>query len=358
MSNLLKFFKTEKVLSAKKVKKFTLRSKNLLLTYNPCDLDLNNVLEQLKQRISFNTKIVDFLIVRENNTHVHCFISTSKRNQIICPNKLDLTFLEADGKMINYHGNYQSVKNKSYAMEYLLKGIVDRNDTNNIIYSNTLENQITENGNFLCFDTQLIKMARNGQVEEAMALFEKAKPAEYLRQHRTMLTNLRSLMVQSMGYQLKFSLKNFNLPATLIPTILKSFEDQKTVYLKGLPGSGKTQFILTLLKSEGFEPLVINDINSLSSFKNGFHNCIVFDDVSFKGIKREMLTTLVDSEVPTTFKVLYGSIALPITQRVIISNVGIEAYFRNKNDFKLEEFKSVFRRMNVVDLENLKLFVI
>lgn len=95
-------------------KKFRLNSSNLFLTYPKCNLSRENVLMFMQDKFKDNLK--EYLIVQEvhkdGELHIHCYIQLNKKIDYNNPNCLDI---------IDFHGSYESMKNKQKTIEYLLK---------------------------------------------------------------------------------------------------------------------------------------------------------------------------------------------------------------------------------------------
>jgi hypothetical protein len=117
-----------------------------------------------------------------------------------------------------------------------------------------------------------------------------------------------------------------------------------SVFLIGPPGSGKTQFILAYLREAlNLTPLVLNNFDSIRNFDSSAHTCLVFDDcqgLSF--LSREEIIKLIDSEVPTTHRILHGSKSIDKpTLRVFIMNPPIPAVF-NLDDLAISRRIRIF----------------
>lgn len=82
----------------------------------------------------------------------------------------------------------------------------------------------------------------------------------------------------------------------------------KSIVLVGPAGCGKTTWAINSLPKP---ILLVTDINTLKQFKSAIHKSVLFDDMSFTHIPREVQIHLVDREQPRTIRVMYGTIDMP-----------------------------------------------
>jgi len=297
---------------------FRLNARNLFLTYPKCTLELSEAFNQLKLKLS-NLIIEDYIISREfhadGTPHLHAYLKLNKPLNTYNPLYLDLS-----KEQEIFHGKYESAKKPNNVIEYILKSVADKNDPN-VIFSNNLSNRIDLLGNFMSLGQTLIKLAKNGDINKALELYEKEKPLEFIKNHNSIEKSLRQLNLRSKGFNTMFKYGDYIIPDEL-KALLDNYNKGKTLVLIGSPGSGKTQMILSFLAHIGLNPLVINNKDSLRYFRNDLHNAIVFDDCKWDpDINREELIKLVDSEVGTTHSIKHGSIIIDNpTPRIIIGN--------------------------------------
>jgi len=91
----------------------------------------------------------------------------------------------------------------------------------------------------------------------------------------------------------------------------------KTIILHGPAGIGKTQYALAHFKN----PLLMNHNEDLRKFKPTKHDGIVFDDMSFEGLEREVQLAFVENELPKTFSVKFGDVTIPGgTKKIMTTN--------------------------------------
>jgi len=300
--------------------KFRLSAKSLFLTYSKCDLNLEITLDIIKTKLS-NYIVNEYILVREyhddGTPHIHGYFKVLKQFNTYNPNYLDLSI---DNGII-YHGKYESAKYPNKVIEYLLKCIQDKNDPN-LLFSCNMTHRIDILGTLLTFSEAVMRLAENGKINDALALYRAERPEQYLKSHTTIEKSLRSLHLKNSGFITKYNFNDFIIPEEF-KTILDNYDKAKTLVLIGESGTGKSQLICAFLTQVlNLNPFVINNIDSIRFFKNNFHNAIVFDDCKWDpNIDRESLIKLVDSESPTTHNVKHGSTVIEYpTLRVIIIN--------------------------------------
>jgi len=309
-------------------------AKRVFLTYSNCDLNISDVLKHLKKIIY----IKEYLITQEDHkdcksVHVHVYIESEIKIDTKSMRFFDIPNLNSDETDSCFHPNIQPVRKPQNVKTYIIKDITDIKDENKIIFSPNLEYFLQEPGKLLNINEVMIKLAKVGKIHDAMQLFEREVPGEFVRNHMRIEKSLRQLWVKSMGLQAKFSLSDFDVPFHILDQIEKAYKSKQSISIVGRSGIGKSQFIKTLLTSKFNEnPLTINDFNSIDSFQVGYHTCIVFDDVNYpKGMTREEFIAYTDSENETTFNVKHSSKAIPAnTPRLFLSNLMLESYVGEK----------------------------
>ena len=301
-------------------KKYRLSAKNLFLTYSNCQIEIKEALDQLKKKLSHYI-IKDYIIVREfhedGNPHIHVYLNLNRQFNTYNPCYLDLDA----GNGTYCHGKYESARSPNFVIEYILKNVNDKYDPN-VLFSPNLSDRIDLLGTFMSLGESVIALARQGKIEEALNLYEKDKPLEFVKSHTTLEKSLRGLYLKARGFQTKFNFKDYIIPEDL-NNLLTHYNKGKTLVLIGSPGSGKTQMITSFLTQVvSLKPLIVNNFDSIRFFDNKIHNAIVFDDCAWDPLMaREYLIKLVDSEVPTTHNIKHGSVMIDKpTPRVVIVN--------------------------------------
>lgn len=351
----------EKKRGQKQKKLFRISAKSLFLTYSQCDINLKEVLKQLKIKLErYNIK--EYVLTKEEHSlgssltenkeekgkHIHVYIKTEKKVEILNPNRLDL---EHENK--SYHGNYQTVKERDKVLTYILKDIFYK-DPELIIYSVNLEHLIKDNGTLLSYQESMVNLAEEGKIKEAMDLLKRSNISQYLKSHMSIEKSLRSIYLKSRGAISRFNLNQFIIPESLKKDLLEIKDTKQTLFLQGQGGTGKTSFIIAYVMNElKLNPLIINHYDGLRDFQIGYHNCIIIDDICLEKISREVVLKLVDSTDETTFDVKYGSIRIPAdTQRFLLTNKSLEEMIRFVPDL------AIIRRIRIVDIQGTCLFKI
>jgi hypothetical protein len=127
--------------------------------------------------------------------------------------------------------------------------------------------------------------------------------------------------MKSLGYKSKFTLDDFIVSPVLATLLDKALIEQKTLFIMGKPGSGKTRFMMAYCENKGIKPLIVNNIDALKSIRDD-HGMIVFDDVDFSNSTREELISLLDAEKSSDIRILYQTLQLPANlPRTILSNM-------------------------------------
>lgn len=95
-------------------------------------------------------------------------------------------------------------------------------------------------------------------------------------------------------------------------------EWSRSIIIWGEPGVGKSQYALAHFKSA----LMVSNINDLKSFNKAIHDGIIFDDMSFTHMPREVQIHLVDQDFDRSIRVMYGIMTIPAhTKKIFTTNV-------------------------------------
>ena len=337
-------------MTIKQLDKFRLQAKYLFLTYPNCGLNLDDVLKQLKNKK--NLRITDYALSKElhesGEPHIHVYLQLLTKKDIKSANFLDLVDVSND---ISFHGNYQSVKFSEKSLAYVCKDFSEKEQDNNIIVSaNIINLRCNLTGEIIGLDERLIQLGENGQIGLGLDLLKRFKPAAFLRSHDSYEKSLRSMHLRSKGIVRKFNFKDFIIPDDLLYKFQKDLN--KTIYLQGDPGTGKTKFIQTyLIEILKLNPLIINNYDGLRYFVEGVNDCIILDDVDLKTCSREQVIKLLDSEDAATFDVKHSSVRIPSgIRRYVLSNLPIEQCV----NFKLDQ--AIIRRIQKINLGGILLY--
>lgn len=187
-------------------KKFRLSAKKLFLTYSRCDLELDIILEYFKKKFKkMGRELENYFLVREFHkieneencveTHVHIFFEFDFRFDTKNPKFLDVIHND-----VCYHGNYQVVKSKLSTIKYLLKDF-STFDSNDSLISKNLNKYITSSGNFLDIYSLMVKLGKEGLIEEALELLSQEKPKEFLNSQLKLEKSLQSVYLKPFSFK-------------------------------------------------------------------------------------------------------------------------------------------------------------
>jgi hypothetical protein len=326
---------SEKKVELAKLKKKAYRfsAKAGMLTYSRCGLTIDFVNSHMQELLS-PFDLIDLVVSKESHSlddsavskakysfHYHVYFKVKRKLDIKNPRYFDIPS-EVLGKR-NYHPNIKSnIKNHSHIINYILKdhsGNLD--DDSKVMISDGLKIRLSPQGTLLSEDHIMLKLIREGKIDDAMSMQERLHPKTILNKHMQLEKSFRDLYMKSLGYKSKFTLDDFIVPPVLTELLDKALIEQKTLFIMGKPGSGKTKFIMAYCENKGIKPLIVNNIDALKSIQGG-HGMIVFDDVDFSNSSREELISLLDAEKCSDIRILYQTVQLPANlPRTILSNV-------------------------------------
>lgn len=280
---------------------FRIYSKRLFLTYARTDLPCIEVLSQLQEKFSC---IAFYAISQEEHAdepekgkHIHAYIEFTKKVNILSAQKLDLV-----DKVTNkvFHGEYQSVKNKNNVINYVKK---------DGIYITNIENKLD-------FEINLQKICLEKGLFSAMEYFCEKKPELVSSKYNSVKNNLKSFLdLKKQKMTVKY--KDFQYPKELLDWF-ENEKNTKTLFLTGESGVGKTSGVVSLL--DGYNPLLIRDINGLKNLKDD-NRALILDDLNWANIPREVRIHLFDKDIDSQIRILYAVVDLPATLiKVVTSN--------------------------------------
>ncbi|OMJ21113.1 Replication-associated protein [Smittium culicis] len=279
-----------------KKKAYRLASMSFFLTYPKCALSKETVLAELKKICDIETYIVARELHADGTPHIHAYLKVKKTINSKNPRYFDI---------MGYHGNYESCRYPKNVMKYVMK------DKNYI--TNSTESQSKKSG----LDT-INKVFACSTVEEAIAVI------------RSDYNLARDYLRNPIGYEQGLAhILHPPKPVTRnpahrfrdVPELLNWDRQDKTLWLYGVTGTGKTSFAKTLYTM----PLFVTHLEDLKKIKP-YHNGIIFDDMNFVtlGFSREEMIKLTDLDDDRSFSVKYTSKTIPAKMsRVFCSNVSI-----------------------------------
>lgn len=85
----------------------------------------------------------------------------------------------------------------------------------------------------------MLKLAREGKIEEALKIYETEKPLDFIKNHIKLTKSLNNIYYKTIGMKLKFNFKDFIIPEEL-KNLVKTINDGITPIIIGKSGIGKT----------------------------------------------------------------------------------------------------------------------
>jgi len=144
---------------------------------------------------------------------------------------------------------------------------------------------------------------------QAMEILEKAAPRDMLIHGDSIERALRRKKKEKFVH--KVFLEDFNRG----PLIRKA---GKSICLTGPSATGKTTFALAHFQN----PMLVSDIDQLKEYRPGWHDGIVFDDMSFHHIPPEKVIYLVDQDYERTIRCRHTNAVIPAhTAKIFTHNV-------------------------------------
>lgn len=311
----------------KEEKQFRLRTKRFYLTYPqlPADYpDLKELALSNFERI-FGLTRYDFTYAicvekhEDGNPHIHAYLSFPYIQKVYSANRLDL-IMPAPHEDVTFHGNYQSVRSEHQVLSYLLKTVVSPEDfvTNRpmpvldgVYYSNPEEH--------------IFAVCRKEGLKNSVNILFSMYPKLAVNKAGSIIANLTKMdqhffTVNNPDPEPR-ALEDFvSLPATILSWIDDNYKRQ-VLFLWGPSGTGKTQLAKAIMKSMGFEFLMVRDLNGLSKFKPTIHKAIIFDDLDVTDMSREQIIHLFDNEEKSEIRILYQVINIPAgTVKIFTTN--------------------------------------
>lgn len=288
-----------------KEKKFRIYAKRLFLTYSRTNLSPSEALAQLQTKLKNLEKYVisqeEHIDEPEKGKHLHVYLEFSKKINILSASFLDLEeYLNDSIRKKNVHGEYQAVKNKNHVIAYVKKD------------GNFITNFETENE----LKIKLLLIAKEKGLRESMNYLVEKRPELVATHFQRIQKNLKAFLENDIE-KIEPRFSNFNYPNELLHWFEFEKED-KTLFLTGPSGTGKTEGVINLLKD--FNPFLVTDINGLKDLTPE-HKAIIFDDMHWDNIPRETKLRLLEKNRPSNIKIIYQTVKLtPDLVKAVISN--------------------------------------
>ena len=206
----------------------------------------------------------------------------------------------------------------------------------------------------------LIQLAYQKTPEEIEKILLEEHPTIFLKKGNQFLKNLQQL---SRHHHLeKDVVESYTKILKYVLDWLKDSE-RKSLIIKGISNTGKTNFALALLKDHN--PLLVGDKEKLKEFKKGFHKSIIFNAFDFNNISREEVIKYFDTEFDRDFRVTYGYITIPSQiKKIFTTNKEKLTKFDDLNEIKHRilnfEVKNLYfqKERPIFKLINNKIFII
>lgn len=354
---------------------FRFSSKSAFLTYSRCGLALENVKNQIQLKIKEKdptNRVLSYVACKERHAnvsainevpfHVHGFFEFLKKVDTKDPLFFDVKGYDTlEKKEIIFHPNVQSPKSRKNVIKYVLKNQT-REDLDNsdkedpsLIISPELKLYVDQNMELQSYQKTVISLARAGDVAEAMEIYENMNPGAFLRNHAQIEQSLKALSQEKKTSLSKYKMSDYKLTQAMLDVIEKSKKTERMLYVRGASGTGKTQFLLSLIKSQyGLNPLVVSNLDGIRFFKAEKHTAILFNDFNWSELEdeREKLIHLLDFESACTISVKHSSLYVPEgVARFAASNLLLEEYLG-----EMANLPEIARRVCYLDIGETMLF--
>lgn len=336
----------------KNLNKFRIRSKTFFLTQPQCNLSpeqAKNIIKAIFKKNSPENSIIALLISQEKHKdpskdHLHCYLELKNTFKTQNPTIFDLKNenLDLSEKKV-FHGNYQNARNKKNVINYILK------KGKNVWICDNIKKRLVEN-QYLSVAETMIYLSRKGNLKEAISLYEREKPNEFLKNHISIEKSLQVLYKRKKTNKATFPVQSFKIPKKIQTWFETSKNEQFSLWVSGRSGLGKTQLIISLCEKYNLKILRVTHKENFHNFSINEHDLILFDDYHFPG-NREDKISLVDSSIESTIDHKWGHKEIPKeVYKVFLSN------FTPKEKFKLthiqdEKTDPILRRIYHVELK-------
>lgn len=282
-----------------------IESKKIYLIYEDIPLETSNeiFINNLKNEIKIDNYIICNDVNNKNLKNIHIFIENQNKIRNII-NKFNL---KINNNLYLYEEINTKISNKKKLIDNLLKKKDVINNFNTIISKE-----------FHSEKDYLLNLAKKTTPNEIEAILIEEFPKLYLNKGSTLLNTLKTISkhYNNEDYnivQTQFKLSQFNINNNLQQQFNNWDPNQRSLIVHGLSGSGKTNYMLSLLESKNRRVLFVTHKEDLAKFDSKLHDTILFDDVNFfsQFKTKEEIISIVDVLFPRTFKVLYQAINIP-----------------------------------------------
>ncbi len=315
-----------------------IESKKLYLIYKDIPLEISNsiFINNLENNIKIDNYIISNDISQKKLKNIHVFVENKNkiRNSI---NKFNL-----------------KIKGNSYSCEMNTKILNKKELINNLLNKEGVINNFNTiiSKEFYSEKDYLLNLAKAKTPDEIESTLIEQFPNLYLNKGQSFLSTLKSISKYYNNIDLnkvesQYDLSQFMINDNLQQQFNKWNPKEKSLIVHGLSGSGKTNYMLALLKNKGRKVLFVTHKEDLAKFDPKFHDTLLFDDVNFfsQFKNREEIITLVDVLFPRTFKVLYQAVNIP---------QGTWKIFTTNSDplFPFENYLEIQRRIYKIKIDH------
>lgn len=333
-----------------KDKKFRIRSKSFFLTWPQVpDVDnlLGNCYEQIKAmfKIKSDTFWSYFIVIehqKNDDKRVHAWLVFKGTKDVSDINALHLTG-KVGNKFHVYKGNYQAGRNKSEILKYLLKTVALKHRPEDKPCCSTNMKIPAINGIYFDDDLEHLYyvLRKDGFAAPLKALY-KLYPLVALSNDQKIKQNLEQKTRVLSDSKAVRGLGSFNIPAP-VQFWLNCLTSSKTLALIGESGVGKTEFAKALCTANNWPYLVISDIEELLNLEKKEYQAIIFDDVAFHKIDRDLLLPLIDTANSNQICTLDGLAHLHRDYKRIITASSLES--------RINYYNYLNHRLHIVDIK-------
>jgi len=114
--------------------------------------------------------------------------------------------------------------------------------------------------------------------------------------------------------------------------------DMTSLWILGPSGIGKTTWALTYAEKPS---LFVRHLDTLRQYRCGYHQSLIFDDMSFSHLPRQAQIALVDRFHPQQIHIRYSVVNLPANiQKIFLSN---DTIFTTPDE-------AIYRRITLINL--------
>lgn len=290
---------------------YQLNAKNIFLTYAQCPLPIHLVLAKLRGLSNAKYIVVSREEHQDGSPHLHAFVQYADAIRTRDP-----TYFDIDG----YHPNVQGARSATQTIAYVKKdgdfeeyGVLDAGKK-----AVVSEEEIRENANSMDYLPFLVWASVN-RVMYAKEIYAAA--------HHVDVNTITEYAPQARHID---------------PAFYKLFHSEdpipedKAIVMVGASGIGKTVMAKAIARKPA---LFVSHIDTLKEFRAGYHQSVIFDDVSFTHTPITNQIALADYTDPR---------AIHCRHRVAHIPAGIQKIFTCNEDPLEVEHEAIKRRVRVI----------